>query len=228
MAAIYLIRHGQASFGSDNYDQLSEKGKRQATVLGTHLKQRGIQFDAVFSGAMQRHAQTAEYCLQAMDCELPSSILPGLNEYDHETVFARHAPELQDKNSMAHFLAGFPNPAKAFQLEFEKAVTRWISGQFDHDYPESWPQFRARCIEALNAIRNSPAKSIAVFSSGGPIAATTGHVLGLSDERCIEINWAIMNCSITCLLFNNEKTSLRYFNDFSHFETGDKQLLTHR
>ncbi|MCH1491392.1 MAG: histidine phosphatase family protein, partial [Luminiphilus sp.] len=32
MASIYLIRHGQASFGSDNYDQLSPVGQRQADV----------------------------------------------------------------------------------------------------------------------------------------------------------------------------------------------------
>jgi broad specificity phosphatase PhoE len=30
MGQIYLVRHGQASFGSANYDQLSELGHEQA------------------------------------------------------------------------------------------------------------------------------------------------------------------------------------------------------
>ena len=29
MGTLYLVRHGQASFGSDHYDQLSELGRRQ-------------------------------------------------------------------------------------------------------------------------------------------------------------------------------------------------------
>lgn len=228
MAAIYLIRHGQASFGSSNYDQLSERGMQQASALGRSLRERGIQFDAVFAGTMQRHAQTAQHCLSAMDSPLQPEKLAGLNEYDHEEVFARHVPELANKADLNQYLARFPNPAKTFQIEFEKAVVRWRSGDFDPDYAESWLQFRQRCIGALQIIRNQPAKSIAVFSSGGPIATMTGHTLGITDDQIVELNWNIINCSITCLLFNSEKISLRYFNDFSHFDGSDKTLLTHR
>lgn len=228
MAALYLIRHGQASFGSDNYDQLSELGHRQATVLGQRLRERGIHFDYAFSGTMLRHAQTAQNCLTAMESELRPYALPGLNEYDHEEVFARHLPHLADKGERARFLAASGNPAKTFQLEFEKAVRRWRSTDFDHEYSESWLGFRQRCVAALQEMRNHRARSIAVFTSGGPIATITGHVLGLGDDQIVELNWAIINCSVTCLLFNEHKISLRYFNDFSHFDCGDKSLLTHR
>ncbi|EPM78754.1 hypothetical protein A249_34210, partial [Pseudomonas syringae pv. actinidiae ICMP 18804] len=37
MGSIYLIRHGQASFGADDYDVLSPVGIRQSRVLGAHL-----------------------------------------------------------------------------------------------------------------------------------------------------------------------------------------------
>jgi broad specificity phosphatase PhoE len=228
MAAIYLIRHGQASFGTSNYDQLSPRGQQQATALGNSLRERGIQFDAVFAGSMQRHAQTAQNCLNAMDCTLQPEIVPGFNEYDHEEVFARHVPELQSKAELNQYLARFPNPHKTFQIEFEKAVRRWRSGEFDSDYSETWHHFRQRCLDALAVVRNCRAKSIAVFSSGGPIGTITGHVLGVQDDHSVELTWAIMNCSITSLLFNQEKISLRYFNDFAHFDNGEKALLTHR
>lgn len=228
MAAIYLIRHGQASFGSDNYDQLSERGFQQATALGNSLRERGITFDAVFAGTMQRHAQTAQNCLTALGSELQPHALAGLNEYNHEEVFARHLPHLEDKAELARYLAKSGNPSKTFQLEFEKAVKRWRSADFDTEYGETWLSFRQRCIDALQKVRSHTGKSIAVFSSGGPIATMTGHVIGLHDEQIVELNWAIMNCSVTCLLFNQEKISLRYFNDFAHFDTGNKSLLTHR
>lgn len=37
MALITFVRHGQASWGADNYDQLSIKGAEQARVLGKVL-----------------------------------------------------------------------------------------------------------------------------------------------------------------------------------------------
>lgn len=229
MAAIYLIRHGQASFGSSNYDALSERGHQQARVLGESLAERGITFDAAFAGTMRRHDETASNCLGAMQCDLPLIKLPDFNEYDHEEVFARHRPELEDKSSFAQYLAKSSNPHKTFQKEFEQAMLRWRSGDYDAEYSETWATFRARAINALQTARNHGAKSIAVFSSGGPIATITGHCLGLNDEQIVELSWAVMNCSITCLLFNANKISLRYFNDFAHFEARkDKSLVTHR
>ena len=50
MATIYLIRHGQASFGAEDYDKLSEMRCRQAAVVGEYFRDRGVQFDAVYSG----------------------------------------------------------------------------------------------------------------------------------------------------------------------------------
>ncbi len=230
MAAIYFIRHGQASFNSDNYDKLSPTGIKQAHALGTTLKQRGVQFDAVYAGSMVRHAETAEGCLTAMGCDLDPVIIDGFNEYDHEEVLFKHRPEFSNKLNLAEYLAQHPNPHKAFQAEFELALHRWRGGDYDHEYDETWQHFNQRCVNALNQVRsNRNAKSIAVFSSGGPIAVVTGHCLDLNDAHIAELSWSIMNCSITSLLYNKDKITLRYFNDFSHFEYGeDKSLLTYR
>ncbi|MDY6920585.1 MAG: histidine phosphatase family protein [Pseudomonadota bacterium] len=231
MAALYLIRHGQAAFNSDDYDQLTPLGLRQSEILGQALQRRGVEFDAVFMGAMKRHAQTAEGCLRAMNCRLSPQILVGFNEYDHEEVLARHRPEFGDKLQLAEYLAQHPHPRRAFQAEFELALHRWRGGDHDHDYNETWPHFKQRCIRALNQVRQQrdEARSLAVFSSGGPIAVCVGHCLGLSDAHIAELSWSIMNGSVTCLLFTEDKISLRYFNDFSAFDHSEqKTLLTHR
>ena len=58
MAQFYLVRHGQASFGSDNYDQLSPLGHQQARWLGEYFAERDMQFDGLITGDLVRHQET--------------------------------------------------------------------------------------------------------------------------------------------------------------------------
>ena len=44
MGTLYLVRHGQASFGAADYDNLSELGHRQAVRLGEYWRERGMKF----------------------------------------------------------------------------------------------------------------------------------------------------------------------------------------
>ena len=50
MGTLYLVRHGQASFGADDYDQLSELGHRQSVRLGEYFAERDIRFDGLIAG----------------------------------------------------------------------------------------------------------------------------------------------------------------------------------
>lgn len=64
MGNIYLIRHGQASFGADDYDVLSPTGIRQAESLGKHLAALDLSFVRCLSGSLQRQRHTATTALQ--------------------------------------------------------------------------------------------------------------------------------------------------------------------
>ena len=44
MQKITFVRHGQASYGSDNYDKLSELGHKQTRLLGEYFKKINYQF----------------------------------------------------------------------------------------------------------------------------------------------------------------------------------------
>jgi broad specificity phosphatase PhoE len=92
MAVIYLIRHGQASWGNRDYDHLSELGIQQSKVLGATLRQRMEQPDMVISGTMRRHRQTAEHTLRAMGLEPQWVEDSRWNEYDHEQLLRRVQP----------------------------------------------------------------------------------------------------------------------------------------
>ena len=49
MGRLVVVRHGQASLMKADYDELSPRGREQATALGEHLAAQGWSFDAVFS-----------------------------------------------------------------------------------------------------------------------------------------------------------------------------------
>jgi broad specificity phosphatase PhoE len=234
MGQIYLVRHGQASFGAADYDQLSALGAEQSRILGAWFGQCGIRFDRVVVGGLKRHRQTAEACLGAMqDVPPPESWIEdaGLEEYDHIEMLHRSRPELAEREAMARFLAASGNPRQAFQQLFEEAMARWMTGRHDPEYRESWPVFRSRCVGALQRVLADAgrAQRAVVFTSGGPIAAITQELLGLSDERTAQLNWTLVNSAVTKLLHNAERVTLSYLNAHAHLEqTGRTQTITYR
>jgi broad specificity phosphatase PhoE len=236
MGHVLLVRHGQASFGSDDYDCLSELGVEQSRVLGQWLAACGRKIDHVVVGSMKRHRQTAEACLSAMGLDAHARTEDvGFDEYDADEVVVRHRPELADRQVLARLLAEHENPRRAFQSIFSAAIDRWVGGEFDAEYRESWSAFRTRCVAALRRLTDhqGSSRTIAVFTSGGPITAICQHVLGIPDRTIFELNWSIVNSSLSALRVANggpsERVTLNYFNSFAHLEhERSARLITYR
>ena len=150
MSAIYLIRHGQASFGDGDYDRLSALGIEQSRVLGEALRARVPQVDLVVCGGMQRHRQTAEACLQAMRLAPRWDEDHGWNEYDHEDLIVCFEPRYADRQLLHDEISTAADPRRAFQHLFSRAVARWVGSENDADYAESFSSFCARANDALN------------------------------------------------------------------------------
>ena len=229
MATIYLVRHGQASFGKENYDQLSPRGWEQGKILGRWLAGK-VEPGAIFGGNLQRHRETVEAITTGYGVSLPDmQVLEGLNEFDHLEVVERLRPEWADKQVMARDLASFPKPARAFQQAFEKAVTRWVSGEFDQEYSETWNGFRQRVGHALDQLINlADGADVIVSTSGGPIAVIAQRLLELSDHKALEMNNVIANTSVSRILYSGPRRSLAVFNNYSHLEAEDPALVTFR
>src|SRR5690348_12748107 len=122
MAVLYLIRHGQASFGLKDYDKLSELGEQQSRVLGESLRDRVPAIDLVVSGAMERHKQTAAIALEAMGCSLVPRVDERWNEYDHNEVIVKHKPAYRSRTVMAADLGRQRDTRHAFQVMFDAAL----------------------------------------------------------------------------------------------------------
>ena len=233
MADLYLVRHGQASFGAANYDQLSAMGEAQASRLGEWLKRCGHAPDAVASGAPSRQQRTAELCMAAAGAPPRDAWLrlDGLDEYDHEGVMTRYRPEYADRAVLNADLAKHPDPRRAFQALYAQAVARWIGGEHDGDYPQSWSRFRAGAWDALRRLTALPARSVWAFTSGGPITAVVQQLLAIPDSHAFEVNWALVNTGVTRIRFSRDggNPTLSYLNAFPHLETvGDPALVTFR
>jgi broad specificity phosphatase PhoE len=236
MAALLMVRHGQASFGADDYDALSALGIEQARLTGQALARRGLTVQRAVQGGMRRHAETARHCLAEMRGAPAVTTDARLNEFDHQDVLGCARPELREPAGLKAYLAKAPEPAKAFHRELEAGMARWMGGTHDGDYRESWPQFKARCAAVLRELMAgtdasgapAPTDTIIVFTSGGPIALAMQAALGLPDAAVLTLNAALVNASTTRLPFTKDRLFVGWFNDYAHLEAGGESRKTHR
>jgi len=201
VSTLVLIRHGQARPFEKHSDQLSETGKQQSVLLGEYWRRRGIKFDEVYCGSMQRHIQTAELAQIG-----PFESVPAFNEYDADGIL-RASPDYKPTQDR-----------REFQLMFEVVMRQWIAGELQGI--ESWVQFRERVTSGLLAIirAKKPSRKVVVFTSGGPIGIAVQTALHAPEAMAIEVNWRVRNCSLTEFLFTQDRVSLDVFNATPHLE----------
>lgn len=236
MGTLYLIRHGQASFGQSNYDALSDTGHRQAACLAEYLDRRAIAFDAVYTGPQVRHTETAEPFLQMLKKNggrVPAlTEHPGLAEYDFESVLKALLPVIGAADDAFNADIGrMFSDKKAFQRVFETAIMRWVSGTDAIPGLSTWHDFKERVNKGLEAImaKDGRGKHVILFTSGGPIAVAVQKALGLSDEMAMRLNWQIVNCSITRFKCTTDRIMLSAFNEHTWLEaTGSSEMVTYR
>jgi broad specificity phosphatase PhoE len=235
MGQILLVRHAQASFGSTDYDRLSDLGREQARLLGAWIARRGRRIDMVVSGSLRRHRDTAEACCAV----LPAALKPPLatrpeadfDEYDADEIVARERPDLAGPQTLQRYLAEDGRPGRAFYDLFGAAMRRWMQGAHDAEYRESWKSFGERCVAALHRIvtEAGPSRTSIVFTSGGPIAAICQYLLELPDHRALDLNLSLANGAVTGLLYQPGRVSVSYLNNFAFLEqTGNARLITYR
>ncbi|TCB72853.1 histidine phosphatase family protein [Acinetobacter sp. ANC 4216] len=230
MTTIYLIRHGQASFGAESYDQLSPNGELQAKLLGQYFDQILKEAPYVVAGSMQRHQQTANLALAECFPETEIQTDSAWNEFNHQQVFARYEPRFNEPHLLKQDVAKEDNPRAYLAKIFEGAIERWTGGDYHHEYDESWPHFKNRVETALQNLCNELAKIkpryAVVFTSGGVISVAAGKLLELNANRTFALNWAIANTSMTTLRLVGNEPQLLSLNEHHFIKAEDPGLLT--
>ena len=235
MSEIFFVRHAQASFGKEDYDRLSTLGLRQTEILADYLVKTGVKFNTIYSGSMERQRVTAHKVLSTMGNQVRERdlrIVPALNEYDPYLVIKTYVPDLiREDPAISRALPQMYSDRRSFQVVFEGAVLRWISGVKDVEGVESWRAFKERVHRGVKMImeENGRKKRILVFSSGGAISTVMQMALSVTDEEAIRLSWQMRNTSMSVFKYSGEKLGLVSFNSLAHLERlGDPGLLTYR
>lgn len=211
MGTLYLVRHGQASFGAADYDQLSELGHRQCVRLGEYFARRGLRFSQVLRGSLKRHVQSLGGIAEGLQAELPALEFPGLNEYDsHAVIRTVYAGELHKPRSPEEY-------RQHFRL-LREGLARWMAGEVTPAGMPSFAEFSAGVNQALDHVRTQADGEVLLVSSGGPIATAVAGVLGAPATAAIELNLRIRNSAVSEFSFTPKRHMLHSFNHLPHLD----------
>ena len=211
MGTLYLVRHGQASFGADDYDLLSPLGHQQAEQLGAYFKRKGIVFEAALHGTLKRQVQTFAGVCQGAGQVLQALPWPGLNEYDSHAVIATVHPQPLAK----------PETPEAYRAHFrllKDGLAQWMAGATRPAGMPTYVEFVHGMTSALDHIRQQHTGNVLLVSSGGPISTAVGQVLGCSPDTTIELNLRIRNSSVTEFAFTPKRHMLVTYNTLPHLD----------
>ncbi|MFO0333999.1 MAG: histidine phosphatase family protein [Pseudomonadota bacterium] len=231
MGRVILVRHGQASFFGASYDRLSPLGREQARALGLHWAAHGVAFDRVYVGPRTRHRETCELVAAAYaerGLPWPRAIeLPELDEHHGLTVIKRQLGRADLDNDALH-------PGEIGDGEREHAIRQffrhyleimrdWARGTITVDGVEPWAEFRTRALRALDLLCTAPGAAsdrggagAVAFTSGGLVSATVGWLLGLDDDRVIDLSVVLRNTALTEVSWSGRRRSLVSFNALPH------------
>lgn len=224
MPSVLLVRHGQASFGAEDYDVLSPAGVRQSEILAAALRRRGVTPSRLVCGSMRRQRETAEAFAEHGEIEIDER----WDEYDANEVLAHHASTEVRLDGPGVFDAETFN-TQVFQATLDPALKAWISAGDESPSALPWPRFVAAGAGAFGDLRETLGRgeTALVFTSGGTIAALSTSILG-APEAFIGFNRVLANTGVTKLTIGGSGASLVSFNDHSHLEEVDRSLITYR
>lgn len=217
MGTIYLVRHGQASFGAANYDQLSDLGTQQSVRLGEYFAARGVNFEAVFTGTLKRHVQTWRGIAQGAHMDLHAHTWSGLDEYNGQAIIAalhKQKPDATDTPDT-------PDTHDLYKHHFRllrAGLTQWMRAAIQPEGMSSYTEFVRGITSALDHVRWQYGGNVLIISSGGPISAAVGHILGATPEATVELNMHIRNSSVTELTFSPRRHTLLTYNTLPHLD----------
>lgn len=236
MSELVFVRHGQASFGKESYDKLSEQGIEQVQTLARHWQKTGERFDCIYSGNLLRQQETARELLSLVhDSPLEAIVNPAFNEYNADPLMRIYLRDHSARDGFGTVERKHFKDERKFQQIIEAATLKWIRdelepGAQDEGF-ESWADFQNRVHSAIDEImeKHSGSARVLVSTSGGVVATAMQRVLQFPDEQVIRTNWMVHNSSVTRVKYGQGKISLTQFNNLAHLEgSGLQHMITYR
>lgn len=204
------MRHGQASFGAENYDQLSERGTAQAAATGRHFHERGTRHAEVCVGPRARHRQTAKALVDALEIAPPHRDVMDLDEFADSTQIIQAVGPTDGRSPIDCMLAG---------------IEGWVAGTLVIETRPSFVDFRRRVgawlLRELQLA--SHAEPRLIVTSAGVVGAAVCEALGLPDDAFVPLVCQIRNASLTEIAVSRGRPMVLSFNVTGHLP---QSLLT--
>lgn len=217
MALVLLVRHGQAAFGTDDYDRLSALGRQQARWLGEHLRDRGIRPVRAVSGSLRRQQDTTVELLGALGSDLAPGIDAGLNEYEGDALYACHTGGADHRTHQQR-------DARDYWRTFRGAMQAWAADRLS-GMPESWHQFGMRVRAAIDAAVRGTGRDdvVLVISSGGAIGRLVADIMTAPAATAIELNLQFRNTGVCELIAGSSSLRLLSYNNVPHLDHPERR-----
>lgn len=211
MITLYLVRHGQTNGNATDVahgfydDELNEKGRAQAELLGQRLKNH--HFDAIYSSDSKRAIQTAE------------PLLKFRSDYNIET-----SPELREKSFGEY--EGYP--WDRIKDDFPEILDPEIGsdvklpgGESDRDHMERVARFTNKII-----VKHGDDATILVFSHGGSIKSAAVHMcdLRLEDKWRLRTDNTGISSVISEPTWRDDGWQIESWNDTHHLNLAQLNL----
>jgi broad specificity phosphatase PhoE len=197
-ARLILLRHGQASLGTDDYDRLSELGRSQALALRARLAAAQALGDVIVSGSLKRQRQT----VAGLGRSHAAGIDESLNEY---TVDQLIRSTLEQAGKLGIQVPGdeaFADPKsylKTFLDWFPEVLMHWQAARLQCEHNGPWADFHARVTAPIPGWSELVAsgRTVVVVSSAGVISTVVSEMLGedLAWQRALNVR--LYNASLT-------------------------------
>ncbi len=228
MGAIYVVRHGQAAFGTDDYDRLTDVGFAQARLLGAHFGARRMRFDAIFTGTLRRQIETAQGILEGhpeLGADVAQERFAGLDEYLSDAIMTAHfgkAPVWDAATAKRE-----PALVRDHFRQLREALLAWAEERIQPEGMVAFSRFQSQAVAALVEARTRfPEGRVLIVSSGGPIAAMVAAALQAPAASAIELNLRIRNSALSEFSSTPKRHHLLSFNAVPHLDTHPDPALT--
>ncbi len=216
---LVLVRHGQGSLGTDDYDRLSDIGWIQSQQLGHRLRADYGVFETVWLGSLKRHHQTVD----GLEIESKRAVEPDLNEYTVDQLIGSALAQANALGLSVPDDSAFDNPKdylETFLAWFPEVLAHWQSGGLTCEHNGHWDAFFERVTRPLSDWhgRVLAGETVVAVTSAGVISTMATHALDQSLAWQRHCNVSLYNASVTELSLKDGQWQLHKLNCIGHLE----------
>lgn len=222
---LILVRHGQASLGSADYDQLSPMGQQQSVALAERLSAELDDNATSWRGSLKRHAQTLERLNRPRQAEVE----PALNEYAVAQLVQAAVEQAPSLGLTPPDEAALADPVQFLQVFldwFPDVLSCWQEARLVDAHNGTWADFHQRVRSPIPRWQHQlgHGQSVLVVTSAGVISTVLAELLGEDLVWQRQTNVDLYNASVSVVEWQQSRWQLCELNCTAHLSATQRTM----